>query len=68
MLHKEDLSEMLMERTTRTEFVFPRTDRMVFLRRGIWHKVAPVKHNAPFARCAIAGFFLGDEDSVQFWR
>ena len=68
VLHKEDLSEMLMARTTSTEFVFPRPNRIVFLRRGIWHKVAPVKHHAPFARCAIAGFFLGDDDNVQFWR
>jgi len=68
VLHKEDLSEMLMERTTSTEFVFPKPNRIVFLKRGVWHKVAPVKTNAPFARCAIAGFFLGDDDDVQFWR
>jgi len=68
VLHKEDLSEMLMERTTSTEFVFPKPNRIVFLKRGVWYKVAPVKANAPFARCAIAGFFLGDDDDVQFWR
>lgn len=68
VLHKEDLSEMLMARATSTEFVFARPNRIVFLRRGLWHKVATVKHHAPFARCAVAGFFLGDDDNVQFWR
>jgi len=68
VLHKEDLSDMLLARATSTEFVFAKPNRIVFLKRGIWHKVAPVKHNAPFARCAIAGFFLGDDDDLQFWR
>jgi hypothetical protein len=68
VLHKEDLSAILLERATATEFLFPKPNRIVFLRRGVWHKVNPVKSNAPFARCAVAGFFLGDQDQSNFWR
>jgi hypothetical protein len=68
VVSKEDLSEMLMDRTTSTEFVFAKPNRMVFLKGGLWHKINPVKSNAPFARCAIAGFFLTDKDDTPFWR
>jgi hypothetical protein len=68
VIHKDDLSAMLFERTTSTEFVFARPNRIVFLTRGLWHKISNVKHNAPFPRCAIAGFFLTDADSTPFWR
>jgi hypothetical protein len=68
VIHKQDLSAMLLERATATEFVFPKPNRIVFLRRGTWHKVNVVKSNAPFARCALAGFFLGDADQSSFWR
>jgi len=35
---------------------------------GVWHRVNVVKRNAPFARAAIAGFFLGEADDTAFWR
>jgi hypothetical protein len=68
VIHKDDLSAVLMERATQTEFLFPKPNRIVFLTRGVWHKVNPVKSNAPFARCAVAGFFLGERDQSNFWR
>jgi hypothetical protein len=68
VLYKEDLSTMLFENVTSTEFVFPKPNRLVFLKGGLWHKICLVKPAAPFARCAVAGFFLTDEDPVNFWR
>jgi hypothetical protein len=68
VLTKDDLSRMLMDGATSTEFVFARPNRLVFLTRGVWHRVNIVKRNAPFARAAIAGFFLGDHDQTTFWR
>jgi hypothetical protein len=34
----------------------------------VWHRVNVVKRNAPFARAAIAGFFLSETDDTPFWR
>jgi hypothetical protein len=68
VLTKEDLSAMLIEGTTSTEFVFAKPNRLVFLTRGVWHKVNPVRPSAPFARAAVAGFFLTDADDTPFWR
>jgi hypothetical protein len=68
VITKDDLSQMLLEGTTQTEFIFPRPNRLVFLKGGTWHKINPVKRNAAFARCAIAGFFLGERDQTPFWR
>jgi hypothetical protein len=50
-----------MERSLRTSWIFPRPNRILIMRRGLWHKINQVKSNAPFARCSIAGFFLPDE-------
>lgn len=60
VIHKDDLSELLLERTTRTQFIFPVPNRILIMRRGLWHKIGLVKGNAPFARCSVAGFFLPD--------
>lgn len=60
VIHKDDLSALLFERTTGTEFVFPIPNRMIMLRRGMWHKINLVKNQAPMARCSVAGFFLPD--------
>jgi Rps23 Pro-64 3,4-dihydroxylase Tpa1-like proline 4-hydroxylase len=60
VIHKDDLSELLLERTTRTQFIFPVPNRILIMRRGLWHKIGLVKSNAPFARCSVAGFFLPD--------
>ena len=68
VLTKDDLSELLMNGTTSTEFVFAKPNRLVFMLGGVWHRVNVVKRNAPFARAAIAGFFLGDDDQQSFWR
>jgi len=62
VIHKEDLSELLFERTTSTQFIFPVPNRLLIMRRGLWHKIGLVKNNAPFARCSVAGFFLPDPD------
>jgi hypothetical protein len=61
VIHKEDLSELLMERSLCTSWIFPKPNRILIMRRGLWHKINQVKSNAPFARCSIAGFFLPDE-------
>ena len=68
VLYKDDLSEMLFDNVTSTEFVFPKPNRLVFLKGGLWHKICLVKPTAAFARCAVAGFFLTDQDPVNFWR
>jgi hypothetical protein len=60
VIHKDDLSELLFARTTSTEFIFPVPNRMVIMRRGLWHKIGLVKNQAPLARCSVAGFFLPD--------
>ena len=60
VLTKDDLSQLLMDGATSTEFVFAKPNRLVFMVGGVWHRVNVVKRNAPFARAAIAGFFLGD--------
>jgi hypothetical protein len=57
-----------MNGATSTEFVFAKPNRLVFMVGGVWHRVNVVKRNAPFARAAIAGFFLGDADQQSFWR
>jgi 2OG-Fe(II) oxygenase superfamily len=67
VLTKDDLSQMLLDGATSTEFVFAKPNRLVFLTRGVWHKINPVRR-APFARAAVAGFFLTDEDEAPFWR
>jgi len=61
VIHKEDLSELLFARTTSTEFIFPVPNRIVIMRRGLWHKISLVKDQAPMARCSVAGFFLPDD-------
>ncbi|MGB5623886.1 MAG: hypothetical protein WBN65_15445 [Gammaproteobacteria bacterium] len=61
VIHKDDLSELLMARTTSTEFIFPVPNRIVIMRRGLWHKIGLVKDQAPMARCSVAGFFLPDD-------
>jgi len=61
VIHKEDLSELLFARTTSTEFIFPVPNRIVIMRRGLWHKIGLVKDQAPMARCSVAGFFLPDD-------
>jgi Rps23 Pro-64 3,4-dihydroxylase Tpa1-like proline 4-hydroxylase len=68
VLAKEDLSQLLMDGATSTEFVFAKPNRLVFMTGGVWHRVNVVKRNAPFARAAIAGFFLGENDDTPFWR
>jgi hypothetical protein len=68
VLVKDDLSQMLMDGATSTEFVFAKPNRMVFMTGGVWHRVNVVKRNAPFPRAAIAGFFLTEEDDTPFWR
>jgi hypothetical protein len=68
VITKDDLSQVLMDGATATEFVFPKPNRLVFLAGGSWHRINVVKSNAPFARTAVAGFFLTDADDVQFWR
>jgi hypothetical protein len=68
VLTKDDLSEMLMNGATSTEFVFAKPNRLVFMRGGVWHRVNVVKRNAAFARAAIAGFFLPESDDTPFWR
>ena len=68
VLTKDDLSAMLMDGATSTEFVFAKPNRLVFMVGGTWHRVNVVKRNAPFPRAAIAGFFLGENDDVPFWR
>ncbi len=68
VLHKDDLSAMLFERATATEFVFAKPNRIVFVTRGLWHKISLVKQNAPFPRTAVAGFFLTEADQTPFWR
>ncbi len=68
VLTKDDLSSLLMDGTTSTEFVFAKPNRLVFMVGGVWHRVNVVKRNAPFARAAIAGFFLTEADDTQFWR
>lgn len=60
VIHKDDLSDLLFERATRTHFIFPVPNRILIMRRGLWHKIGLVKSNAPFARCSVAGFFLPD--------
>ena len=60
VIHKDDLSELLFARATRTQFIFPVPNRILIMRRGLWHKIGLVKSNAPFARCSVAGFFLPD--------
>ena len=47
-------------KTTHTQFIFPVPNRILIMRRGLWHKIGLVKSNAPFARCSVAGFFLPD--------
>ncbi len=61
VIHKDDLSELLLARTTSTEFIFPVPNRIVIMRRGLWHKIGLVKDQAPMARCSVAGFFLPDD-------
>ena len=68
VLAKEDLSQLLMDGATSTEFVFAKPNRMVMMVGGVWHRVNVVKRNAPFPRAAIAGFFLGESDDTPFWR
>jgi Rps23 Pro-64 3,4-dihydroxylase Tpa1-like proline 4-hydroxylase len=68
VLTKDDLSQLLLDGATSTEFVFPKPNRLVLLRRGVWHRVNVVKRNAAFARAAIAGFFLPESDDTPFWR
>jgi hypothetical protein len=68
VLTRDDLSSMLMDGATSTEFVFAKPNRLVFMVGGVWHRVNVVKRNAPFARAAIAGFFLGEADDTPFWR
>ena len=60
VIHKDDLSDLLFQRTTRTEFFFPVPNRILMMKRGLWHKINLVKNQAPMARCSIAGFFLPD--------
>lgn len=67
VIDKEDLSTTLMTHAKNTGFVFPRPNRLVIMRGGLWHKVAVVKRNAPIARCAVAGFFLPRDDDTPFW-
>ena len=61
VIHKDDLSELLFERTTSAQFLYPVPNRILIMRRGLSHKIGLVKNNAPFARCSIAGFFLPDD-------
>jgi len=68
VLAKEDLSQLLMNGATSTEFVFAKPNRLVLMVGGVWHRVNVVKRNAPFPRAAIAGFFLGESDDTPFWR
>jgi hypothetical protein len=68
VLTRDDLSQMLMDGATSTEFVFAKPNRMVMMVGGVWHRVNVVKRNAPHARAAIAGFFLGEQDDQPFWR
>ncbi len=61
VIDKEDLSVLLMEGATRTTWFFPKPNRILMMRGGLWHKINLVKTNAATARCSIAGFFLPDE-------
>ena len=65
---RDDLSQLLMDGATSTEFVSARPNRLVFMVGGVWHRVNVVKRNAPLVRAAIAGFFLPESDDSQFWR
>jgi hypothetical protein len=62
VLTRDDLSAMLIEGATGTEFVFAKPNRLVFLKGGLWHRINLVKRNAAFPRAAIAGFFLPESD------
>ena len=68
VLTKDDLSQLLLDGATSTEFVFAKPNRLVFMVGGVWHRVNVVKRNAPFPRSAIAGFFLPESDDTPFWR
>ena len=68
VLAKDDLSQMLMDGASSTEFVFAKPNRMVMMVGGVWHRVNVVKRNAPFPRASIAGFFLPESDDTPFWR
>ena len=48
VLTKDDLSQMLMDGATSTEFVFARPNRLVLMVGGVWHRVNVVKRNVPF--------------------
>ncbi len=56
VLTKDDLSQLLMDGATSTEFVFAKPNRLVFMVGGVWHRVN------------VAGFFLTEQDDTPFWR
>jgi len=68
VLAKDDLSQLLMDAATSTEFVFAKPNRLVVMVGGVWHRVNVVKRNAPLPRTAIAGFLLGENDDTPCWR
>jgi hypothetical protein len=59
-IHEEDVSDLLFQRSTRTVFFFPVPNRILMMKRGLWHKINLVKNRAPMARCSISGFFRPD--------
>ena len=68
MLTKDDLSQLLMDGATSTEFVFAKPNRLVFMVGGVWHRVNVVKRNAPFARARSRASSSASDDQQPFWR
>lgn len=57
-IYKTRTSEVLLQQTGDTSFVFPRPNRLVYVNRDYFHRVNPTVPFAASPRVSIAGFFF----------